>query len=188
VGTVEAFLAGCPAAPATAARRVAAIGWHHRHCPAGHPVAGPPDRRALRASLGRPPPTPTRPLPDPDALAAAVRALPTTGEGGEEPVEGVELPQVVPAPDSRVGSVSHGAAADGGPELRADTPASVTGSSGGGLLAPPPDLDGARRWTRSRPEPARPGARPGAPLGTGVAATPRSEPGWPRGSARPRAG
>ena len=27
VGTVEAFLAGCPAAPATAARRVAAIGW-----------------------------------------------------------------------------------------------------------------------------------------------------------------
>jgi hypothetical protein len=82
VGTVEAFLAGCPAAPATAARRVAAIGWHHRHCPAGHPVAGPPDRRALRASLGCPPPTPTRPLPDPDALAAAVRALPTTGWTG----------------------------------------------------------------------------------------------------------
>jgi hypothetical protein len=74
VGTVEAFLAGCPAAPATAARRVAAIGWHHRHCPAGHPVAGPPDRRALRASLGRP--------PDPEALAAAVRALPTTGWTG----------------------------------------------------------------------------------------------------------
>jgi hypothetical protein len=39
VGTVEAFLAGCPAAPATAARRVAAIGWHHRHCPTGAPVA-----------------------------------------------------------------------------------------------------------------------------------------------------
>jgi len=52
VGTVEAFLAGCPATPATAARRVAAIGWHHRHCPTGPPVAGIPDRRALRAGLG----------------------------------------------------------------------------------------------------------------------------------------
>jgi hypothetical protein len=88
VGTVEAFLAGCPAAPATAARRVAAICWHHRHCPTGppvpteHPVAGIPDRRALRASVGLPPPTPTRPPPDPDALAAAVRALPTTGWTG----------------------------------------------------------------------------------------------------------
>jgi hypothetical protein len=82
VGTVEAFLAGCPAAPATAARRVAAIGWHHRHCPTEHPVAGIPDRRALRAGLGRPPSTPTRPPPDPDALAAAVRALPTTGWTG----------------------------------------------------------------------------------------------------------
>jgi hypothetical protein len=88
VGTVEAFLAGCPAAAATAARRVAAIGWHHRHCPTGppvpteHPIAGIPDRRALRASLGRPPPTPTRPPADPEALAAAVRALPTTGWTG----------------------------------------------------------------------------------------------------------
>jgi hypothetical protein len=82
VGTVEAFLAGCPAAPATAARRVAAIGWHHRHSLTGPPVAGIPDRRALRASLGRPPPTPTRPPPDPEALAAAVRALPTTGWTG----------------------------------------------------------------------------------------------------------
>jgi hypothetical protein len=88
VGTVEAFLASCPAAPATAARRVTAICWHHRHCPTGppvpteHPVAGIPDRRALRASLGRPPSAPTRPPPEPDALAAAVRALPTTGWTG----------------------------------------------------------------------------------------------------------
>jgi hypothetical protein len=130
VGTVEAFLAGCPAAPATVARRVAAIGWHHRHYPTGPPVAGIPDRRALRASLGRPPPTPTRPPPDPDALAAAVRALPTTG---------------------------------GGLELRAEATESVTGSSGWGVIAPPPDLEVARRWTRSRPEPARPGARPAHP-------------------------
>ena len=75
MGTVEAFLAGCPATPATAARRVAAIGWHHRHSPTGPPVAGIPDRRALRAGLGRPPPAPTRPPPDPDALAAARAAL-----------------------------------------------------------------------------------------------------------------
>jgi len=31
---------------------------------------------------------------------------------------------------------------------------------GGGVVAPPPDLEVARRWTRSRPEPARPGAGP----------------------------
>ena len=49
-------------------------------------------------------------------------------------------------------------------ELRAETTESVTGSSGGGLRAPPPDLEVARRRTRSRPEPARPGARPGGTL------------------------
>src|SRR5664280_1052685 len=53
----------------------------------------------------------------------------------------------------------------GGPELRAETTGSVTGSSGWGVLAPPPDLDGARRRTRPRPEPARPGTRPGGTLG-----------------------
>jgi hypothetical protein len=84
---------------------VTAICWHHRHCPTEPPVAGIPDRRALRASLGRPPSAPTRPLPDPDALAAAVRALPTTG---------------------------------GGLELRAEATESVTGSSGWGVIAPPP--------------------------------------------------
>jgi len=61
--------------------------------------------------------------------------------------------------------VSHGGAADGGGGgLRADTAASVTGSSGGGVLVPPPDREVARRRTRSRPEPARPGARPGGTL------------------------
>jgi hypothetical protein len=79
VGTVEAFLAGCPAAPATAARRVAAIGWHHRHSPAAGAAVDPPGRREL---LGLPPVDPTRPPPDPEALAAAVRALPTTGWTG----------------------------------------------------------------------------------------------------------
>jgi hypothetical protein len=61
--------------------------------------------------------------------------------------------------------VSHGAAADGGgPELRAETTASVTGSSGRGVVATPPDLEVARRRTRSRPEPALAGARPGGTL------------------------
>jgi len=36
-----------------------------------------------------------------------------------------------------------------GANLRADTAASVTGSSGGDVLAPPPDLEVARRRTRS---------------------------------------
>jgi hypothetical protein len=100
-----------------------------------------------------------------------------------------------------------------GSELRVDTTASVTGSSGRGVLAPPLDLEVTRRRTRSRPEPARPGARPGGTLvlaprsarpthaiddgrrgfgrtpgRTRVAAPPRSEPGRPRGSARARAG
>jgi hypothetical protein len=79
VDTVEAFLAGCPAAPATAARRVAAIGWHYRHSPTAGAAVDPPGRREL---LGLPPADPTRPLPDSDALAGAVRALPVSGWTG----------------------------------------------------------------------------------------------------------
>jgi hypothetical protein len=45
VDTVRAFLAGCPAAPATAARRVAALLWHYRHSPAVGAAADPPKRR-----------------------------------------------------------------------------------------------------------------------------------------------
>jgi hypothetical protein len=77
--TVEAFLAGCPAAPATAARRVAALLWHYRHSPAVGAAVDPPGRREL---LGRPPAAPTRPLLDPEVLAAAVRALPVSGWTG----------------------------------------------------------------------------------------------------------
>jgi hypothetical protein len=51
----------------------------HRR-PAGDP--GRPADRRLAGRGGRPPPAPTRPLPDPHALAAAVRALPTTGWTG----------------------------------------------------------------------------------------------------------
>jgi len=103
----------------------------------------------------------------------------------------------------------------GGLELRAETTASVTGSSGRGVLAPPPDLDGARRrpgrgpsrrWPgpgRAAPSSSTPSPRSARPTHaiddgrrgfgrtpgrTGVPATPRSEPGRPRGSARPRAG
>jgi hypothetical protein len=79
VDTVRAYLAGCPAAPATAARRVAALLWHYRHSPAAGAAADPPGRRTL---LGLPPPAPSRPLPDPDAVAAAVRALPVSGWTG----------------------------------------------------------------------------------------------------------
>jgi len=77
--TVEAFLAGCPAAPATAVRRVAALVWHYRHSPAAGAAVDPPGCREL---LGLPPADPTRPLPDSDALAGAVRALPVSGWTG----------------------------------------------------------------------------------------------------------
>ena len=76
VDTVRAFLAGCPAAPAAAARRVAALLWHYRHSPTAAAAAGLPERREV---LGLPPVAEPRPLPDPDAVAAAVRALPVSG-------------------------------------------------------------------------------------------------------------
>jgi hypothetical protein len=79
VDTVGAFLAGCPAAPATAARRVAALLWHYRHSPTVGAAANPPGRRDL---LGLPLPAPSRPLPDLDAVAAAVRTLPVSGWTG----------------------------------------------------------------------------------------------------------
>jgi hypothetical protein len=78
VRTVEAFLAGCPAAPATAARRVAALLWHYRHSPTVD-AENPPARREL---LGLPAAGATRPPPDPAAVAAAVRALPVSGWTG----------------------------------------------------------------------------------------------------------
>jgi hypothetical protein len=79
VDTVRAFLAGCPAAPATAARRVAAIGWHYRHSPTTSAAVNPPGHREL---LGLPPAAPSRPPPDPATAAAAVRALPVSGWTG----------------------------------------------------------------------------------------------------------
>ena len=68
--------------------------------------------------------------------------------------------------------MSHGAAADGGwLELRAETTESVTGSSGGGVLAPPPDLDGA-----SAPDPFAARPRPEEPVTDAVVSTRDSSP------------
>lgn len=74
--TVLAFLAGCPAAPATQRRRVIAI--DHHHTAAGHPPPG--DADPVRTTLGRPPkhPPPFQP-PDPAAVDAALRLLPSHG-------------------------------------------------------------------------------------------------------------
>jgi hypothetical protein len=75
-GTVVAFLIGCPAAPGTQRRRVAAI--DHRHTAAGYPRPG--ESAAVRTALGRPvlvdepaPPGMT------DEVAAALHGLPSHG-------------------------------------------------------------------------------------------------------------
>ena len=77
--TVLAFLADCPAAPATQRRRVIAI--DHQHTTLGHPPPGADPQ--IRAAVGRPPAEPT-----PIATAirsrvdAALRALPSRGWTG----------------------------------------------------------------------------------------------------------
>ena len=74
--TVLAFLADCPAAPATQRRRVTAI--DHHHTAAGHP---PPGRRP--AGPGRARPATDRAPPSPPEIRsrveAALRALPSRG-------------------------------------------------------------------------------------------------------------
>ncbi len=74
--TVLAFLAECPAAPATLRRRVAAI--DHRHTATGHP---PPGRSApVLAALGRPIGESRQvPVETVVAIEAALRALPSHG-------------------------------------------------------------------------------------------------------------
>src|SRR5450755_4470655 len=74
--TVLGFLAGCPAAPETHRRRVAAI--DHHHAAAGHP---PPGRApAVLAALGRPTREPHHPSAGTAAAVdAALRALPSHG-------------------------------------------------------------------------------------------------------------
>ena len=74
--TVIGFLTGCPAAPETHRRRVAAI--DHRHTAAAHP---PPGRSAaVLAALGRPTGEPTRLTAETAAaVEAALRALPSHG-------------------------------------------------------------------------------------------------------------
>jgi hypothetical protein len=73
---IVAFLADCPAAPATLRRRVAAI--DHRHTTNGHP---PPGRSTpVLAALGRPTGEPRQvPVETAAAVEAALRALPSHG-------------------------------------------------------------------------------------------------------------
>src|SRR6478736_6442195 len=74
--TVIGFLTGCPAAPETHRRRVAAI--DHQHTANGHP---PPGRSAaVLAALGRPTGEPTQLTAETAAaVEAALRALPSHG-------------------------------------------------------------------------------------------------------------
>ena len=65
--TVEAFTAGCPGAPATARRRLAAIAHHHRA--AGHPPPVNPVREPL----------PAREVIDPGQVDMLMRLLPSHG-------------------------------------------------------------------------------------------------------------
>ena len=66
--TVAAFNTGCPSAPATIRRRLAAIGHHHRA--AGHPAPADP-ARAL--------PQPSREVVDPGQVDMLMRLLPSHG-------------------------------------------------------------------------------------------------------------
>jgi len=63
------FAAGCPAAPATIRRRLAAITHYHRI--AGHQLPADPDPAG--------PPEPTRPPMNPDQVTLAMRLLPSHG-------------------------------------------------------------------------------------------------------------
>ena len=77
--TVLAFLADCPAAPATARRRVIAI--DHHHTTLGHPPPGADPR--VRAAVGRPPAERSPVAPEiRSRIDAALRALPSRGWTG----------------------------------------------------------------------------------------------------------
>lgn len=77
--TVLAFLADCPAAPATQRRRVIAI--DHQHTTVGHPPPGADPQ--VRAAVGRPPAEPPPIAPEiRSRVDAALRALPSRGWTG----------------------------------------------------------------------------------------------------------
>lgn len=77
--TVLAFLADCPAAPATMRRRVIAI--DHHHTAAGHPAPGADPQ--VRATLGRPPlDLPPVTSETVARVEAALRLLPSRGWTG----------------------------------------------------------------------------------------------------------
>src|SRR6478752_3373138 len=74
--TVVGFLIGCPAAPGTQRRRVAAI--DHHHTAAGHPRPG--DSGVVRTAVGRPINQPRRVSSEQlVAVEAALRMLPSHG-------------------------------------------------------------------------------------------------------------
>jgi len=74
--TVVAFLTGCPCAPATGRRRVAAIDHHHTAAPRPRPG----ESAAVRSAIGRPVPDNNPPPPVmTDQVAAALRGLPSHG-------------------------------------------------------------------------------------------------------------
>ena len=66
--TIQGFAAGCPGAPATIRRRLAAIGHHHRA--AGHPAPTDPARKAA---------PPSREVIDPGQVDMLMRLLPSHG-------------------------------------------------------------------------------------------------------------
>ncbi len=66
--TVTSFTAGCPGAPATIRRRLAAIGRHHRA--AGYPAPADPTRQAGQ---------PARQVIDPGQVEMLMRLLPSNG-------------------------------------------------------------------------------------------------------------
>ena len=132
--TVLAFLAGCPVAPETRRRRVAAI--DHRHAAAG---LSPPGRSvAVLAALGRPTAgAPQVPVETAAAVEAALRALPshhwTQGMFGRRDRCLLALSQFAGVP------YKHLAGMTAGDVTVVEGMAVVTGSAGEWTLAPDDD-------------------------------------------------
>jgi hypothetical protein len=132
--TVIGFLTGCPAAPETHRRRVAAI--DHQHTANGHP---PPGRSAaVLAALGRRTGEPLHlPAETAAAVEAALRALPshgwTQGMFGRRDRCLLVLSQIAGVP------YRHLAMLPGGDDPVADGTVAITSSAGGWAVVPDED-------------------------------------------------